>query len=232
MLPSYGIPQAGRNKGSFEFLRDPWGKKRPDTIQPAGANVQLGTGNSKRNPRIPPQNLIHITGMRRVLPLALLCLLVPNMLAAEDLLILALYARVTPAGQVEPITDTAIESILGGASPQPSQDLQALVSKSYQISTKPRYFESKFDGVQGQRVVLSFTALVLPNGTYALMNYRISGIAKAGKNALVAPGSSEVVSRGGFTVAPGHHIPQSVTVRFEGGVVTYYLIFSGSGGGS
>jgi hypothetical protein len=34
--------------------------------------------------------------MRRVLTMALICLLVPKLLAAEDLHILAFYARVTP----------------------------------------------------------------------------------------------------------------------------------------
>ena len=49
--------------------------------------------------------------MRRVLLIAVTYLLVPKPLAAEDLLILALYARVTPAGQVEPIPDSAVESM-------------------------------------------------------------------------------------------------------------------------
>jgi hypothetical protein len=83
---------------------------------------------------------------------------------------------------------------------------------------------------QGQRVVVSFTALVLPNGAYAVTDYRVIGIARGRGNQLVAPGCFELVSRGGFTITPGGHIPQSVTVRFEGGVVTYYLIFSAAKG--
>jgi hypothetical protein len=48
--------------------------------------------------------------MRRVLIMALICLLVPKLLAAEDLHILALYARVTPVRL--PIPDATVESIL------------------------------------------------------------------------------------------------------------------------
>jgi hypothetical protein len=168
--------------------------------------------------------------MRRVLLLGLLCLLMPELCAADDLLILALFARATPTGQAEPVPDPFLDSILDGSAPEPSQGVQVLQGKTYQISSWPKHFESEFDGIQGQRVVVSFTAPVLPNGTYAVTDCRVLGIAKARGNQLVAPGSSEVVSKGGFTIAPGQHIPQSVTARFDGGVVTYYLIFSGAKG--
>jgi hypothetical protein len=46
--------------------------------------------------------------------IVLLSLLAPKLLAAEDLLVIALYARITPAGQVEPTPDAAVESILRG----------------------------------------------------------------------------------------------------------------------
>jgi hypothetical protein len=48
--------------------------------------------------------------MRRVLIMALICLLVRKLLAAEDLLILSLYVRITPARP--PIPDATVESIL------------------------------------------------------------------------------------------------------------------------
>jgi hypothetical protein len=42
--------------------------------------------------------------------------------------------------------------------------------------------------------------------------------------------SSQTMSRGGFTVAPGQRITQSVSVQFRGGLVFYYLIFSAAKG--
>jgi hypothetical protein len=38
------------------------------------------------------------------------------------------------------------------------------------------------------------------------------------------------MSRGGFTLGPGQRIPQSVSVKFRGGLIFYYLIFSASKG--
>ncbi|MGA8660561.1 MAG: hypothetical protein WB586_30985 [Chthoniobacterales bacterium] len=92
--------------------------------------------------------------------LGLLCLLSPKLCAADDLLILALFARVTPAGQVEPVPDPFIESILNRGTAEPSQGVQVLQGETYQISSWPKDFASEFDGIQGQRVVVSFTALV------------------------------------------------------------------------
>lgn len=134
------------------------------------------------------------------------------------------------AGQAEPVPDPFIESILNGGAPEPSQGVQVLPGKTYQISSWPKNFESDFDGIQGQRVVLAFTALVLPNGAHAVTGYRVLGIAKGRQNLLFAPDSFELVSRGGFHHNTRRLIPQSVTARFEGGVVTYYLIFSAAKG--
>jgi len=38
------------------------------------------------------------------------------------------------------------------------------------------------------------------------------------------------MSRGGFMVAPGQRIPQSVSVAFKGGIIFYYLVFSAAKG--
>jgi len=38
------------------------------------------------------------------------------------------------------------------------------------------------------------------------------------------------MSRGGFMVAPGQKIPQSVSVEFKGGIIFYYLVFSAAKG--
>jgi len=42
--------------------------------------------------------------------------------------------------------------------------------------------------------------------------------------------ASQTMNRGGFTVAPGQRIPQSLSVIFGGGLIFYYLIFSAAQG--
>jgi hypothetical protein len=39
-----------------------------------------------------------------------------------------------------------------------------------------------------------------------------------------------MMSRGGFMVAPGQRISQSVSVKFRDGLIFYYLIFSATKG--
>lgn len=171
-----------------------------------------------------------LRSVRCELLLALACVLVPKLCSAEDLLIIDIFARVTPVGQSEPVPDPFVESILRGETPQTSQDVLQLPAKSFQISARPQDFESDFGGVQGQRVAVAFTALVLPSRVCAVTNYRAIGLARASRNQLIVPGSSEVVSRGGFTITPSQRVLQSVTARYEGGTVTYYLIFSAANG--
>jgi hypothetical protein len=68
-----------------------------------------------------------------MLLIALVGLLATKLLAAEDLLVIPLYARVTPAGQVEPTPDAVIESILCGD----LRHARRKVLSNHPISTKP-----------------------------------------------------------------------------------------------
>jgi hypothetical protein len=69
--------------------------------------------------------------------------------------------------------DPFIDSILNGGAAEPPQGVQVLQGKTYQMSSWPKDFESEFDGIQGQRAVVSFTALVLPNDSYVVTDYRV-----------------------------------------------------------
>ena len=76
--------------------------------------------------------------MRVLLLLGLLCLLMPEPCAADDLLILALFARVTPAGQVEPVPDPFIESILNGKLRNPLKTFRHCREKLTRSAPGPR----------------------------------------------------------------------------------------------
>jgi hypothetical protein len=75
-----------------------------------------------------------------MLLIALVNLLATKLLAAEDLLVIALYARVTPADQVEPTPDAVVESILRGD----LRHARRKVLSNHPISTKPQDFPVPF----------------------------------------------------------------------------------------
>jgi hypothetical protein len=75
-----------------------------------------------------------------------------------------------------------------------------------------------------------FTAAVLINGNCAVTQYRAMAFAKTSKGQTSSVGSSETVSRAGFTVTPGSRVTQSVSAQSGSGTVVYYLIFSAARG--
>jgi hypothetical protein len=156
-------------------------------------------------------------------------LLARSLFAADDLLILEVYARVVPTGQTEPIPDPFVESVLRGEDP-PLVGVSTLQGKSFQISSRSQEFAPVVVGLEGQRVSVRFTAVVLPNGNCAVTRYQALGLARTSRNQISPVGSSEVASLNGFTVRPGQRIPQSVTAQSEGDTVIYYLIFSAARG--
>ena len=85
-------------------------------------------------------------------------------------------------------------------------------------------------GVDAQRVELSFTAAVLPNGKCAVTDFQLGAASESSRGNTLPSNSSQTMSRGGFTVMPGQRIPQSVSVTFRGGLIFYYLIFSAAKG--
>jgi hypothetical protein len=156
--------------------------------------------------------------------------LAPTLVAAERLLVMEVYARIVPIGQTEPIPAPFVESVRREETPVNSEGIHALQGKSFQISSRFQDFAPVVVGLEGQRVSAQFTAVVLPNGDCAITRYEAFGLARTPKNQISPVGSSEVVSRNGFTVTPGHRVPQSVTAQSDDGTVIYYLIFSAAKG--
>lgn len=160
--------------------------------------------------------------------LLLACILVPKLFAAEDLLIMDVFARVTPAGQTAPAPDPFIESILRGETPSAPEDVSQLGRKWFRVNSTEQNLQTDLNGLAGQRVAVSFTASVLPNGVCAVTNFQ--ALASATNKQPFAPGSSQVSSIGGFTISPGQRMAQPLSASSDTGRVTYYLIFSAATG--
>jgi hypothetical protein len=148
------------------------------------------------------------------------------LIAAENLLIVDVYARILPEGQVEPIPDPFIEAIVSDKEGPLPAGVQQLQGKTFQIQSASRDFQAVIPGVDGQRVELSFTAVVLPNGGCAVTDFQLGAASESSGGNVLPSNSSQTMSRGGFTVAPGQRIPQSVSVTFRGGLIFYYPICS------
>jgi len=103
--------------------------------------------------------------------------------------------------------------------------VQQLQGKTFQIRSASRDFHAVIQGVDAQRVELSFTAAVLPNGGCAVTDFQLGAASESSRGNVLPSNSSQTMSRGGFTVVPGQGIPQSVSVKFRGGIIFYYLIF-------
>ena len=177
---------------------------------------------------------MRITGLsepnwRMFLFLGILLIATP-LIAAENLLIVDVYARILPEGQIEPIPDPFIEAILSAKQVPLPAGVQQLQGKTFQIRSVSRDFQAVIPGVDDQRVELSFTAAVLPNGGCAVTDFQLGAASESSRGNVLPSNSSQTMSRGGFTVAPGQRIPQSVSVSFRGGLIFYYLIFSATKG--
>jgi hypothetical protein len=168
--------------------------------------------------------------MRLLLLQIVASLLVPQIYAAERLLIMDVYARVVPAGQIAPIPDPFIEAVVRGETPVSGDGIQAFQGKSFQVSPKFQDFAPVVAGVEGQKISIQFTAAVLTNGNCAVTQYRAIALAKSSKGETISVGSSETVSRAGFIVTPGSRVTQSVSAQSGGSTVVYYLIFSAARG--
>ena len=145
---------------------------------------------------------------------------------AENLLIVDVYARIVPEGQIEPIPNPFIEAIVSGKQGPLPAGVQQLKGKAFQIKSASRDFQAVIPGLDGHRVELSFTAAVLANGECALTDFQVGVASESSRGNALPSNSSQTMSRGGFKVAPGQRIPQSVSLKFKGGLIFYYLIFS------
>ena len=148
------------------------------------------------------------------------------LLAADNLLIVDVYARIVPEGATQPTPDPFIDAIVNGKQKQLPADVQQLQSKTFQIKSGSGDFQAVIPGVKGQRIELSFTAAVLPNGQCAVTDFQLGAASEtSGGNALPSD-SSQIMNRGGFALAPGQRVPQWISVVSGAGAVVYYLIFS------
>ena len=163
--------------------------------------------------------------MRLFLFLSILLIAAP-LIAAEDLLIVDVYARILPEGQIEPIPDPFVEAIVSGRQVSLPAGVQQVQGKTFQIKSASRDFQAVIPGVEGQRVELSFTAAVLSNGGCAVTDFQLGAAAESSRGNVLPSNSSQTMSRGGFTVVPGQRVRQTVSVKFRGGLIFYYLIFS------
>ena len=146
--------------------------------------------------------------------------------AAEDLLIVDVYARIVPEGQTEPIPDPYIQGIINGVQEAAPPGVQQLQSKAFRVKSRFADFQAVIPGVEGQRVELSFTGTLLPNGTCAVTDFQLGAASESSTGNVLPSNSSQTMSRSGFTVAPGQKISQSVSVQSKGGQIFYFLIFS------
>jgi hypothetical protein len=168
--------------------------------------------------------------MRLVLSLSILLIAAP-LIAAENLLIVDVYARILPEGQIEPIPDSFLDTIVSGKHGPLPASVQQLQGKTFQIQSASHDFQAVIAGVDGQRVELSFTAAVLPHGGCAVTDFQLGAASESSRGNVLPSNASQMMTRGGFTVVPGQRIPQSVSVKFSDGlIIFYYLIFSAAKG--
>jgi hypothetical protein len=64
----------------------------------------------------------------------------------------------------------------------------------------------------------------------AVTDFQLGAASESSRGNALPSNSSQTMSRGGFMVAPGQKIPQSVSVEFKGGIIFYYLVFSAAKG--
>jgi hypothetical protein len=178
---------------------------------------------------MPDQAADIICVVRLFLCVGILLIAAP-LISAENLLIVDVYARILPEGQIEPVPDPFFEAILNGKQVPLPAGVQQLQGKTFQIRSASRDFQAVIPGVGGQRVELSFTAAVLSNGDCAVTDFQLGAASESSRGTVLPSNSSQTMSRGGFTVVPGQRIRQSVSVKLRGGLIFYYLIFSAAKG--
>ena len=174
---------------------------------------------------MPDQAADSICVVRLLLCVGILLVAAP-LISVENLLIVDVYARILPEGQIEPVPDPFVEAIVSGKQVPLPAGVQQMEGKTFQVRSASRDFQAVIPGVEGQRVELSFTAAVLSNGGCAVTDFQLGAASESSRGNVQPSNSSQTMSRGGFTVLPGQRIRQSVSVKFKGGLIFYYLIFS------
>jgi hypothetical protein len=70
----------------------------------------------------------------------------------------------------------------------------------------------------------------LSNGGCAVTDFQLGAASESSRGNVLPSNSSQTMSRGGFTVVPGQRVRQTVSMKFKGGLIFYYLIFSAAKG--
>jgi hypothetical protein len=125
--------------------------------------------------------------VRLFLFLVILLITAP-LFSAENLLIVDVYA---PKGQIEPIPDPFIETIVSGKQGPLPAGVQQVQGRTFQIKSASRNFQGVIPGVDAQRVELSFTAAVLPNGKCAVTDFQLGAASESSRGNALPSNSSQ-----------------------------------------
>jgi hypothetical protein len=145
-------------------------------------------------------------------------------LSAENLLIVDVYARIVPKGQIEPIPDPFIEAIVSGKQEPLPAGVQQVQGKTFQIKSASRDFQGVIPGVDAQRVELSFTAAVLPNGKCAVTDFQLGAASESSRGNALPSNSSQTMSLGGswLHLAREFRNPCQSSLRAASSSITWY----------
>ena len=177
-----------------------------------------------------PDQVARSIGVVRLFLFLSILLIAAPLIAAENLLIVDVYARILPEGQIEPGPDPFIEAIVSGKQAPLPAGVQQMQERTFRIQSASRDFQAVIPGVEGQRVELSFTAVVLSNGGCVVTDFQLGAASESSRGNVLPSNSSQTMSRGGFTFSPGQRVAQFVSIKFGSGLIFYYLIFSAAKG--
>ena len=132
-------------------------------------------------------------------------------------------------GQVEPIPDPFIEAIVSGKEGPLPAGVQEIQGKTFRIESASR-FSGRHPGCGRSESRTLFYGGRPAEWGCAVTDFQLGAASESSRGNVLPSNSSQMMSRGGFTVAPGQRIPQSVSVKFRGGLIFYYLLFSAAKG--
>jgi hypothetical protein len=141
--------------------------------------------------------------------------------ALEALLVVTLSTR---AGRAAANTGPVASSDARGL--PPDADLIPLGRTTFRLTSRSQDLETGMDGIQGQQIIVRFTAVVLPPGFCAVANYEAYGLAKPEPGRPFGAGSTLQVNPAGFSVKPGKQVTRTISADTGSGVVSYRLDFS------
>jgi hypothetical protein len=155
------------------------------------------------------------------------------LIAAENLLIVDVYARILPEGQIEPIPDPFIELIVSGKQGPLPSGVQQLQGKTFQIQSASRDFQAV---IPAWTVRESNSLLLRQSCRMAAVRSQISAgsrirVLRRERAAIKFIANNEPRRVHGCAWAENSTIGVSqVESSLGGGLLLYYLIFSAAKG--